>query len=116
LTPRLDLPARDVVRRYREGESIKALMQRYGCSSAPIIRVLDEAGVERRPAHRPSGSTGKESPKSTARRREGQLRRRKRALLNQKIKHYCPTCGCSFEALAHVVIRHARKCRRVVAA
>jgi hypothetical protein len=50
---RLDLPVREVVTRYRRGESLKQLASRYGVAVGTIQKRLDEAGVRARPRGAP---------------------------------------------------------------
>jgi DNA-binding CsgD family transcriptional regulator len=48
---RADLPANEIVSRYRAGESLAKIARAYGTSDNTVKRLLDQNGVQRRPAH-----------------------------------------------------------------
>jgi len=58
----------EIVGRYRDGETIAALCEAYNVSDAPIIRILDAAGVERRRGRPPGSSPSPRPPRDPGKR------------------------------------------------
>ncbi len=60
------LPADEIVTRYRAGESLAQIARTYGSSANTVKRILEQQGVQRRPAHHAVTSAPGRGPRGLA--------------------------------------------------
>jgi hypothetical protein len=110
---KLQLPEEEIVRQYQAGDGTEKIAERYGCSTAPIYRILKEYGVAMHPRGRPDGV--KDSPEPN-KRSAGQLRRRRRdrllgTPLHEERTEYCSVCEITVRGSTRFVLRHLVQCK-----